>query len=218
MGDDAGGGDTSQATGPAGARHPAGSEGPDVGDHGHDPRRPDHSAGTNTTPQPTPTPRLSSARPERYTVMLHVDAETLASSDGSTNAPSDTTSNTPSTTTPRITPVPRSHLDDGTRVSAEPRSARRRQTCRRLSCDASVVRVEALGDGRLRFLDRTGWPLPDCAPPTRLPPHPVERLIADHRRRGIDPDEDTPSARFRYAADIPWEFEARAREALDPPG
>jgi hypothetical protein len=291
MGDDAGGGRTGRADSP---------------DERDDPSGTDHASNTDTAPEPTSTPRLSSARPERYTVMLHVDAETLASSGTALNTAGNTAPNTaldaasqPGSSTapppvptaaPGTNPVPRSHLDDGTRVSAE--------TLKRLSCDASVVRVtraadgsildlgrktrtlspalrraleirdggcrfpgcglrfieghhivhwedggetrlsnlvslcrrhhravheegfrvEILRDGRLRFLDRTGWPLPDCAPPTRLPPHPVERLIADHRRRGIDPGEDTPTARFRFAAEIPWEVEARAREALDPPG
>jgi hypothetical protein len=160
MGDDAGGGGTSQADGPTGARHPAGSEGPDAGDHGHDPRRPDHSAETDTTPQPTPTPRLSSARPERYTVMLHVDAETLASP-GTASTAGNTAPNTdwtplrsPGRAPPRppcdhrsrTAPVPRSHLDDGTRVSAA--------TSQRLSCDASVVRVTRAADGSILDLGR----------------------------------------------------------------
>jgi hypothetical protein len=62
------------------------------------------------------------ARAERYQVVLHVDADTLAQADSGTAADR----------RPRPEPV-RSELEDGTRVSPE--------TSRRLSCDASVVRV-----------------------------------------------------------------------------
>ena len=55
---------------------------------------------------------LSGTRAERYQVVLHVDADTLAESDSS---------------------LGRSELEDGTRVSAE--------TSRRLACDASVVAI-----------------------------------------------------------------------------
>ncbi|MEX2531506.1 MAG: DUF222 domain-containing protein [Gemmatimonadota bacterium] len=253
----------------------------------------DHPPATHTARQRATASRLSSSRPERYTVMLHVDASTLADAGGAhSRAESDVGAGTGSSdsssaasTTPSFTLY--SHLQDGTHVSAE--------TSRRLACDAGVVRithaadgsildlgrktrtlspalrraleirdggcrfpgcglrfteghhivhwenggetrlsnlvslcrrhhravheegfrVQVFSDGRLRFLDRLGWPLPDCPPPSRLTPDPVERLMADHKRRGIDPDEDTPAARYRRRADIPWDLEARAREAVD---
>jgi hypothetical protein len=62
-------------------------------------------------------PPLSGSRPERYQVVLHVDADTL-SADGEPG---------------------RSELEDGTRLSAE--------SARRLVCDASVVRVAQKCDG-----------------------------------------------------------------------
>jgi hypothetical protein len=62
-------------------------------------------------------PVVSGTRAERYTVVLHVDDATL-SEDGNGE---------------------RSNLEDGTRASAE--------TARRLSCDASVVRVRRNGRG-----------------------------------------------------------------------
>ncbi|MEX2532263.1 MAG: DUF222 domain-containing protein, partial [Gemmatimonadota bacterium] len=243
----------------------------------------DHPPATPTARERATASRVSGSRPECYTVMLHVDATTLAGVDGSGeqagSAPGDEDS------PPSLTLY--SHLEDGTRVSAE--------ASRRLACDASVVRithaadgsildlgrktrtlspalrraleirdggcrfpgcglrfteghhivhwgnggetrlsnlvslcrrhhravheegfrVQVFSDGRLRFLDRLGWPLPDCAPPSRLGPDPVERLITDHKRRGIDPDEDAPAARYRRRADIPWDLEARAWEAVD---
>jgi hypothetical protein len=87
---------------------------------------------------------------------------------------------------------------------------------------------------RIRFFDRAGWPLPDAAPPTsavRRPgaggpervgtgegqgePDPLRTLIHTHSRRGVRPDGFTSSARWRTSREIPWELEARAREALD---
>jgi hypothetical protein len=76
------------------------------------------------------------------------------------------------------------------------------------------VRVTA--DGTFRFFDRTGWPLPDFAPTSRLGPDPVGRLVRAHHRRGVRPDAYTPTATFKRPADIPFELEARVREALDP--
>ncbi|MEX2529378.1 MAG: HNH endonuclease, partial [Gemmatimonadota bacterium] len=258
----------------------------------------DHRPTTHTARERATASRLSGSRPERYTVMLHVDAATLAGVDGSDSGADSnggsagagsSGSSSPAANTPNATPplTLYSHLEDGTRVSAE--------TSRRLACDASVVRVthaadgsildlgrktrtlspalrraleirdggcrfpgcglrfteghhivhwenggetrlsnlvslcrrhhravheegfrvQVFSDGRLRFLDRLGWPLPDCAPPSRLGPDPVARLITDHKRRGIDPDEDAPAARYRRRADIPWDLEARAWEAVD---
>ena len=74
-------------------------------------------------------------------------------------------------------------------------------------------RKAGTGD-RIRFFDRTGWPLPDAAPPPPLK-DPFADLLAKHRRKGVRPDGYTPSARWKRAQDIPWELEARAHEALD---
>ncbi len=76
-------------------------------------------------------------------------------------------------------------------------------------------RVRMGRDGRPRFSDRTGWPLPSSAPPARLGPDPVERLVEENQRQGTDPDWRTPSASYERAGDVPWELEARAREALE---
>jgi hypothetical protein len=73
---------------------------------------------------------ISGARAERYQVLLHVDAGTLAC-DGEPG---------------------RSELEDGTRVSAE--------TSRRLACDASVVEVRHDGDGRILDVGRRRRSIP----------------------------------------------------------
>src|SRR5215211_3565692 len=67
---------------------------------------------------------ISGTRAERYQVVLHVDAQTL-SADGEPG---------------------RSELEDGTRVSGE--------TARRLTCDASVVKLSHAPDGSILELDR----------------------------------------------------------------
>ena len=67
---------------------------------------------------------ISGTRAERYQVILHVDADTL-SADGEPG---------------------RAELEDGTRVSAE--------TIRRLSCDASVVKVTHANDGSILEVGR----------------------------------------------------------------
>jgi hypothetical protein len=84
-------------------------------------------------------------------------------------------------------------------------------------------RVRMHRDGRIQFYDRTGWPLPDFAPPSSLggtasDADPVHALIRSNRARGVDPAWDTPASRYRLSSHIPWELEARAREALDPSG
>jgi hypothetical protein len=80
-------------------------------------------AAAPTRPSPSPAP-VSGTRAQRYQVVLHVDADTL-SEDAEPG---------------------RSHLEDGTRVSAE--------TSRRLACDASVVRVVHREDGSILDLGR----------------------------------------------------------------
>jgi len=254
---------------------------------------------------------LSGTRAERYQVMLHVDMVTLRAGNGEVAvdgcakvggagdgevAAGPCCAEVPITNGTRPTDAPshthflehapgRSHLADGTRVSAE--------TSRRLCCDAAVVeatrgpngevldvgrrtrtippalrRALEIRDGgcrfpgcglrfgeghhivhwadggetklsnlvllcrfhhravheegfsvkvvndRIRFFDRTGWPLPDAAPPPPLK-DPFAGLLATHRREGVRPHGYTPSARWKRAQDIPWELEARAHEALD---
>ena len=226
---------------------------------------------------------LSGTRPERYQVVLHVDMVTVKAGDeeAAGSGPTDACSHTHF-----LEHAPgRSHLSDGTRLSAE--------TSRRLCCDAAVVKAvrgpngEVLDVGRrtrtippalrralemrdggcrfpgcglrfceghhivhwadggetklsnlvllcrfhhravheegfsvkvvndrIRFFDRTGWPLPDAAPPPPLK-DPFVDLLATHSREGVRPDGYTPSARWKRAQDIPWELEARAHEALD---
>ena len=241
---------------------------------------------------------LSGTRAERYQVVLHTDVATLRTGGGEDAGCNGdhavTNGSRPNGTRPTDAPshthflehAPgRSHLADGTRVSAE--------TSRRLCCDAAVVqavrgpegevldvgrrtrtippalrRALEIRDGgcrfpgcgirfceghhivhwadggetklsnlvllcrfhhravheeefsvkvvndRIRFFDRTGWPLPDAAPPPPLK-DPFADLLATHRREGVRPHGYTPSARWKRAKDIPWEFEARAHEALD---
>ncbi|MEX2527505.1 MAG: DUF222 domain-containing protein, partial [Gemmatimonadota bacterium] len=205
-------------------------------------------AEANSQGQQRETPRtpLSGSRAERYQVILHVDEGTLAGGDKSCDCAGGHESGRVDGAEPG-----RSHLEDGTRVSAE--------TSRRLTCDAAVVRasgssgdigeplhigrrtrtippalrralelrdggcrfpgcglrftdahhiihwadggdtslgnltllcrhhhrslhedgfrVRRLPNGRLRFYDRTGWPLPDCAPPSpTISARPVESL------------------------------------------
>jgi hypothetical protein len=67
---------------------------------------------------------ISGTRAERYQVMLHVERETLSAADE----------------------TGRSELQDGTRVSAE--------TSRRLSCDASIIRVTHGQDGSILDIGR----------------------------------------------------------------
>jgi len=268
-----------QTATPAAAESAASSDAPEHSDttHGR------CGCGEGSVASPEHIAPLSGTRPERYQVALHVDMATLRSGGGEdagarpTDAPSHThfLEHAPG----------RSHLADGTRVSAE--------TSRRLCCDAAVVqavrgpegevldvgrrtrtippalrRALEIRDGgcrfpgcgirfceghhivhwadggetklsnlvllcrfhhravheeefsvkvvndRIRFFDRTGWPLPDAAPPPPLK-DPFADLLATHRREGVRPHGYTPSARWKRAKDIPWEFEARAHEALD---
>ena len=74
---------------------------------------------------------LSSTRAERYQVVLHVEASTLEK-EGEPG---------------------HSELEDGTRVSAE--------TSRRLSCDASVVRIAEAPGGKVRDYKAPGDKVPD---------------------------------------------------------
>ncbi len=111
---------------------------------------------------------ISGTRAARFQVVLHVDAETLAEEDSSEADPA---------TTGDARPGPRSHLEDGTRVSAE--------TSRRLACDCGLVPVTRAG--RLR----PGHRAPDADHPPRAtaraggagPGLPLPRMwFALHRR------------------------------------
>jgi hypothetical protein len=75
------------------------------------------AAGFSSSPDSDARAPLSGSRAERYQVLLHVDADTL---------------------TEEGRGLGQSELEDGTRVSAE--------TSRRLSCDASVVRIGHASD------------------------------------------------------------------------
>jgi len=77
-----------------------------------------------------PEPPISGTRAGRYQVLLHVDPETL-SADGEPG---------------------HSHLEDGTRLSAE--------TARRLACDAAVVTVRHAGDGSVLDVGRRTRTIP----------------------------------------------------------
>lgn len=80
------------------------------------------AAGVGTVDSRAP---LSGTRAERYQVVLHVDAETLAGD---------------------AEQLGRSELEDGTRVSAE--------TSRRISCDAGLVRIGHGTDGSILAVGR----------------------------------------------------------------
>ena len=87
--------------------------------------------------QARPTP-LSGSRAERYQVVLYVDPPTLER-EKHTRREGGPRGSGPSQSSPRNNNEPgRSELEDGTRVSAE--------TSRRLSCDASVVRITEAPD------------------------------------------------------------------------
>jgi hypothetical protein len=96
-----------------------------VGDGGSANEADGVDSGTATNGATEDTTPICGTRAERYQVMLHVERETL------------TAEGEPG----------RSELEDGTRVSAE--------TSRRLSCDASVVRIEHAGDQILNVGRRT---------------------------------------------------------------
>ena len=96
---------------------------------------------------------LSGTRAERYQVVLHVEASTLESE----REPG------------------RSELEDGTRVSAE--------TSRRLSCDASVVRLTEAPDGKAHDDSASSGSVHDVGRKTRTIP-PALRRALEARDRG----------------------------------
>ncbi|MEX2526615.1 MAG: hypothetical protein WEA09_03160, partial [Gemmatimonadota bacterium] len=77
-------------------------------------------------------------------------------------------------------------------------------------------RVKLRSDGTPRFSDRTGWPLPDAAPPSPvLSKDPIQALRRRNREHGARPDEWTASSRWKRPGDIPWSVEARVREVVE---
>ena len=88
---------------------------------------------------------VSGTRAERYQVVLHVDAETLAD-EGDPIAALGAGPTGDADSARGCGSLGRSHLDDGTRVSAE--------TSRRLSCDCGLVRMRHGADGRILDVGR----------------------------------------------------------------
>jgi hypothetical protein len=69
--------------------------------------------------------------------------------------------------------------------------------------------------GRPNFYDRRGRLVPDAPPPARIQAA-LDALERENRRHGIDPGPYTSAPAYSRATYVPWEVEARAREALDP--
>ncbi len=92
---------------------------------------------------------VSGTRAERFQVVLHVDAETLSEERAAAGAGTGTSASSPHGSGG---PGPRSHLEDGTRVSAE--------TSRRLSCDAGRVTVTHARDGSVLDVGRKTRTIP----------------------------------------------------------
>jgi hypothetical protein len=70
--------------------------------------------------------------------------------------------------------------------------------------------------GRPNFYDRRGRLVPETPPPTRVS-RALEALEQQHRRNGTKPGPYTASkGRYKFDRLVPWELEARAREAVDP--
>ncbi|TVR66851.1 MAG: DUF222 domain-containing protein, partial [Gemmatimonadales bacterium] len=108
---------------------------------------------------------VSGTRPERYQVVLHVDAATLQAGDGEAvegdgarvrggnSMAQDARTNGSCSHAHFLEHAPgRSHLSDGTRVSAE--------TSRRLSCDAAVVTAVRGGEGEVLDVGRRTRTIP----------------------------------------------------------
>jgi hypothetical protein len=77
-------------------------------------------------------------------------------------------------------------------------------------------KIEWWGEGRPMFIDRKGGFHTDGikVPSPELPPDPVDALIEDNQRRGVDPDFYTAGARWKREADIPDDVYFRAMEAM----
>jgi hypothetical protein len=91
---------------------------------------------------------ISGSRAERYQVILHVEPETLRAPDPAR----DGSAGDGEASDPPPPDAPRSHLHDGTRVSAE--------TSRRHCCDAGLVRVTHAADGSLLDVGRRTRTIP----------------------------------------------------------
>ncbi|HSW28645.1 MAG TPA: DUF222 domain-containing protein [Longimicrobiales bacterium] len=73
----------------------------------------------------------------------------------------------------------------------------------------------------VNFYDPRGVPIPDAPPPLRAgasmeSPDPVASLLADNRRRGIEPDWHTTQPCWRHDDDIPAAVLSRALRAVIP--
>jgi hypothetical protein len=101
---------------------------------------------------------ISGTRAERYQVVLHVEAETLEASADGAEAEAGAADEAHAK-------VPRSELEDGTRVSAE--------TSRRLSCDVGLVKVSHGVDGSMLDVGRRTRTIP-----------PALRRALEYRDRG----------------------------------
>ncbi len=112
-------------------------------------------------PEVTPSSVRSGGLAERYQVLVHVGPGTLAADRSEAHVEARVPAKAPA---PADTHAPdhahRSEVEPGIRVSAEPRSARRRQTSRRLCCDASVVRVAHAPDGSVLDVGRRTRTIP----------------------------------------------------------
>ncbi|MEN8376811.1 MAG: DUF222 domain-containing protein, partial [Gemmatimonadota bacterium] len=116
---------------------------------------------------------VSGSRAERYQVVLHVEEEALKD-------PVSQAALHPAHVSAETSPPsrPLSELEDGTRVAAE--------TSRRLSCDASVVRVTRAGAsraGEARSAEGATGPILDVGRRTRATPPSLRRAL-EARDRG----------------------------------
>lgn len=72
-------------------------------------------------------------------------------------------------------------------------------------------------EGQVVFFTPAGKAFFDVAPPPELAPDPVEVLMRGNRERGIILDPWGTEPGWWWDRDIPWDIEASALEALDPP-
>ena len=71
--------------------------------------------------------------------------------------------------------------------------------------------------GRPTFYDRRGLPVSAVAPVSGGP-HPVDELIRENQRRGVDPGFATCGARYRSEDLVPVSTYVAALQALDRSG
>ena len=72
-------------------------------------------------------------------------------------------------------------------------------------------------EGQVVFFTPAGKAFFDVVPPPELAPDPVEVLMRGNRERGIILDPWGTEPGWWWDRDIPWDIEASALEALDPP-